>query len=278
MLRAYPRSRGATSAGRAPQHAGRGLSPLARGNHRLGAARARSAGPIPARAGQPGRPAMCGARCWAYPRSRGATARKQFGLPRSPGLSPLARGNQAHASARQQGPGPIPARAGQPVSLTVRTPEMPAYPRSRGATSKLPAVPDGGTGLSPLARGNPEHAAAVVVVPGPIPARAGQPGQAAQAPALPGAYPRSRGATRLTVRSVRRRSGPIPARAGQPIPEEEMIEPSAAYPRSRGATSGARFGMPGFGGLSPLARGNRRQLGGDARRNGPIPARAGQPV
>ena len=93
--RAYPRSRGATSAALGVYRLGEGLSPLARGN-RCSAMRAfTSMGPIPARAGQPSVTAPCWPPLWAYPRSRGATGRGIVILTTAQGLSPLARGNQA---------------------------------------------------------------------------------------------------------------------------------------------------------------------------------------
>ena len=53
-------------------------------------------------------------------------------------------------------------------------------------------------GLSPLARGNPEHEEGQPLVRGPIPARAGEPGCAKAVDFVGGAYPRSRGGTNLT--------------------------------------------------------------------------------
>ncbi len=114
MTWAYPRSRGATSALGVSAWAPEGLSPLARGNrHRQGCSSS-SAGPIPARAGQPNPYASDSSRDKAYPRSRGATGMRSCTGREGSGLSPLARGN------------PIPA--GQSVA------QRRAYPRSRGAT------------------------------------------------------------------------------------------------------------------------------------------------
>ena len=71
------------------------------------------------------------------------------------GLSPLARGNHLLGEGGFFGLGPIPARAGQPaVSKTGKT-LATAYPRSRGATRRLPRSLPHPQGLSPLARGNP---------------------------------------------------------------------------------------------------------------------------
>ena len=93
---AYPRSRGATISAFQSRARCRGLSPLARGNRESAAPSARTAGPIPARAGQPflQRLGCLGGR--AYPRSRGATTSLRFTRTWPQGLSPLARGNLSH--------------------------------------------------------------------------------------------------------------------------------------------------------------------------------------
>ncbi len=91
--RAYPRSRGATLSLSAKIWAMRGLSPLARGNHRRRDDREPPSGPIPARAGQPSQTAGRAAWRRAYPRSRGATTRWNSSITARWGLSPLARGN-----------------------------------------------------------------------------------------------------------------------------------------------------------------------------------------
>ena len=213
------------------------------------------------------------------------------------GLSPLARGNRHSLGSHDGAEGPIPARAGQPRHLSIGLMGWRAYPRSRGATSCAWILPASSYGLSPLARGNRvthhHHHSGV----GPIPARAGQPGFPDAMNKALGAYPRSRGATAVAAsnascalglsplargnqarpQDVNPWQGPIPARAGQPALNSVRPSSTRAYPRSRGAT------LPGAGkyishqGLSPLARGNRHHHEREFRRQGPIPARAGQP-
>ena len=73
------------------------------------------------------------------------------------------------------------------------------------------------------------------------------------------------------------RSGPIPARAGQPRPSACWATAHRAYPRSRGATLAGIVQRAQYQGLSPLARGNPMRESKGVRRQGPIPARAGQP-
>ena len=193
--RAYPRSRGATRLARVfPQHK-EGLSPLARGNRISNVLASKLTGPIPARAGQP----MAGfQRCGylrAYPRSRGATTVVMDVKAWQLGLSPLARGNRLRQHWSGQCNGPIPARAGQPIPVSLSDIPGGAYPRSRGATGVIFDRAPVDMGLSPLARGNPERRGLSARQPGPIPARAGQPCLAKKRACRWWAYPRSRGAT-----------------------------------------------------------------------------------
>ena len=274
-----------------------GLSPLARGNRRLSGPCCRGKGPIPARAGQPGAAALLAALPGAYPRSRGATRQPGRPIFCNRGLSPLARGNLNACRWNHADRGPIPARAGQPMQGLRRSGNHRAYPRSRGATSALPAISAAVSGLSPLARGNLRHRMALRRAVGPIPARAGQPRRLRAYPGHAGAYPRSRGATSLAsplpgcrwgLSPLARGNphglanhalclGPIPARAGQPGAATGLAHICWAYPRSRGATVGDALFRQGKKGLSPLARGNRWCGRLQCVQQGPIPARAGQP-
>ena len=70
---AYPRSRGGTINDTRWLGPHLGLSPLARGNHPSTGCQLRSAGPIPARAGEPCRLIAAMRVSRAYPRSRGGT-------------------------------------------------------------------------------------------------------------------------------------------------------------------------------------------------------------
>ena len=198
------------------------------------------------------------------------------------GLSPLARGNPHLAVAVRLVAGPIPARAGQPDRAIPVSGRMGAYPRSRGATARQRLAVTNVQGLSPLARGNRSAAAGRTRFGGPIPARAGQPCRSGPCRHALRAYPRSRGATSGWLRaglSERGLSplargnrhgarlafpyvGPIPARAGQPARAWVMGIKRRAYPRSRGATPSQVSLSPSEGGLSPLARGNRRRCNG----------------
>ncbi len=74
VSRAYPRSRGGTFGRLLFIRLRKGLSPLARGNHRAGLERLDRHGPIPARAGEPSSLQRKAFLRRAYPRSRGGTA------------------------------------------------------------------------------------------------------------------------------------------------------------------------------------------------------------
>ena len=274
-----------------------GLSPLARGNQPECCRPGRAGGPIPARAGQPIRRTRSTRPSWAYPRSRGATDIGKSDGCAIWGLSPLARGNPRRPLPQAWPPGPIPARAGQPGGPCSLSCAAWAYPRSRGATSSLPAPWALDGGLSPLARGNPGQRQHRALFRGPIPARAGQPEWLFREYPWIRAYPRSRGATvpwqmcraawpglsplargnRGSLARIEQPGGPIPARAGQPMWGRRARRALWAYPRSRGATVLHSQAVSPSKGLSPLARGNHWLPQFFSLPSGPIPARAGQP-
>ena len=294
---AYPRSHGATVPWMAPPTVIVGLSPLARGNLSGWKFLQLRCGPIPARTGQPRNPPALQPPQRAYPRSHGATRASKFQKCGRWGLSPLARGNPTKNGPLGYGPGPIPARTGQPGTSRSACLALRAYPRSHGATALLTDWGLGHWGLSPLARGNHQRHQSGRRGGGPIPARTGQPIRAGARKAVVGAYPRSHGATqRPCPRSGPARGlsplargnhdglgrcfvfeGPIPARTGQPRWPPPWPSWAGAYPRSHGATSrGARADLLPLG-LSPLARGNHTVGTPATDVMGPIPARTGQP-
>ena len=120
QIGAYPRSRGGTHDARLVAGGGRGLSPLARGNHRATRSSRAAGGPIPARAGEP----LLHLNIWiqvrAYPRSRGGTEDDNDEGSIVAGLSPLARGNPKSWVSHTLPSGPIPARAGEPRPLQIQ--------------------------------------------------------------------------------------------------------------------------------------------------------------
>ena len=236
LFGAYPRSRGGTSFSVNWIEPSMGLSPLARGNRDFQIVARGSTGPIPARAGEP--MAVPWWRCLtgAYPRSRGGTNRSMGQGIGDMGLSPLARGNLYQIGLGAALLGPIPARAGEPMTMRGSSVLLGAYPRSRGGTTRLTSTSTEHKGLSPLARGNLNELAKQAVLQGPIPARAGEPAGSSLFAFIAGAYPRSRGGTlgQGVVECIGQglsplargnqsqsvfvlpRMRPIPARAGEP--------------------------------------------------------------
>ena len=152
-------------------------------------------GPIPARAGKPATSAQANRCHGAYPRSRGETATPHRPTWSGKGLSPLARGNQSKLLTQRTKPGPIPARAGKPLSVMRCLLVSGAYPRSRGETRRETDRRTPGKGLSPLARGNQVGGKEQADIEGPIPARAGKPSTSLNHEHYLRAYPRSRGET-----------------------------------------------------------------------------------
>jgi len=82
----------------------RGLSPLARGNRAGSSWPTRSAGSIPACAGEPANGSPSNSPLRVYPRLRGGTRGGSASLLRCKGLSPLARGN-LHRAVDRHGQG-----------------------------------------------------------------------------------------------------------------------------------------------------------------------------
>ena len=90
---AYPRAGGGTAPMECRAASFMGLSPRGRGNHILERARCRQAGPIPARAGEPGSTSWRRNTRRAYPRAGGGTGIYRIEDYPAGGLSPRGRGN-----------------------------------------------------------------------------------------------------------------------------------------------------------------------------------------
>ena len=177
----------------------------------------KSAGSIPARAGEPvSLPSTGGA--WAvYPRACGGTAAGYDSLNRLPGLSPRVRGNRFRYPP-PAGPGrSIPARAGEPLRVTIASTAYPVYPRACGGTWGFQPRPAPLWGLSPRVRGNLPRYRFVDDVHRSIPARAGEPPISAPFQLRIQVYPRACGGTPVIIRGVTDLARSIPARAGEPV-------------------------------------------------------------
>ncbi len=152
---AYPRACGATRRLRGHRVPPGGLPPRVRGNRLLDAPQGVDHGPTPARAGQPPSRLTGETRAAAYPRACGATADLVDANLLGYGLPPRVRGNLDRLVRDVPGPGPTPARAGQPREIIDRLDSL--------------------DGLPPRVRGNRTALSRTLNVPGPTPARAGQP-------------------------------------------------------------------------------------------------------
>ena len=129
---AYPRPRGGAVVIAQGEVELVGLSPPARGSPRSRAGFPPVVRPIPARAGEPSRPATAHSKDSAYPRPRGGAASGIENRRHQIGLSPPARGSHCHSKAAPARPRPIPARAGEPQGAGGITSPGTAYPRPRG--------------------------------------------------------------------------------------------------------------------------------------------------
>ena len=191
--RAYPRGRGGAIVQKLPGAGRQGLSPRTRGSRRADREARGKVGPIPADAGEPGRPGKSCGWSWAYPRGRGGASTTSSGAPAIRGLSPRTRGSRLGVVLARPGVGPIPADAGEPSCAKACSCRWRAYPRGRGGapTSSPRHAPE--RGLSPRTRGSRGPRGAVLDHHGPIPADAGEPVGAHAIRRPPMAYPRGRG-------------------------------------------------------------------------------------
>ena len=151
--------------------------------------------------------------------------------------------------------GIIPARAGF-TGLRRRRRRAPAdHPRSRGVYGAPSCTGGGAPGSSPLARGLPRFRGGVPQIP------------AGSSPLARG-LPQGIGADATVYRI-------IPARAGFTRWSCPGRGRNRDHPRSRGVYKALFHRLPAGVGSSPLARGLRVVDGGQDRRRGIIPARAG---
>ncbi len=156
QLRAvYPRACGGT-AGDADHGVGvLGLSPRVRGNLVFRGVVGIAGGSIPARAGEPASPKGRKSPRTVYPRACGGTIYGICCVPCASGLSPRVRGNLDTPVDTPPSAGSIPARAGEPLYVTLSTATHGVYPRACGGTPFCRRGCAGSGGLSPRVRGNP---------------------------------------------------------------------------------------------------------------------------
>ena len=268
-----PRVRGNLAANVQPA-TWRGLSPRVRGNQSPGdAAPLVPAGLSPRVRGNPRRTCQPPAQ-GVYPRACGGTGTSGRWLSRSAwqGLSPRVRGNLGGVDRRQRHRDGVYPRACGGTLLGARCVLLRGrvYPRACGGTRWSPSVAAQQARVYPRACGGTSLVLADVsnFYIRSIPARAGEPG-------LPPAE-LSNGSIPARAGEPMRWPPTIPARAGEPEPATESAP--RVYPRACGGT-GTLFhgGRSAQCGVYPRACGGTSSMVGDARAEGSIPARAGEP-
>ena len=217
--------------------------------------------------------------------------------PISPGLSPRVRGNQAQSAGLPAGRRSIPACAGEPLGVLLRSFAKRVYPRVCGGTRHPKRAWRPLAGLSPRVRGNPRASAPSGPRRGSIPACAGEPAWSRSVKAITRVYPRVCGGTiqrcaalapslglspRVRGNHARTGSAPaargsIPACAGEPGSVAGRRWWARVYPRVCGGTGALHRRILQEWGLSPRVRGNPVHARGLAGRVGSIPACAGEP-
>ena len=206
----YPRACGGTMSRCIEGWDLQGLSPRVRGNQRCSKSVISFSGSIPARAGEPS--TRCRRTRWfrVYPRACGGTADEAAGFTLGQGLSPRVRGNRLDRREEDDIEGSIPARAGEPQSVSMSARYLRVYPRACGGTRRHHHAGAACPGLSPRVRGNLVGRRIVRQVLGSIPARAGEPTGKDLSQALLRVYPRACGGTNEMDAAITRSWGLSP--------------------------------------------------------------------
>ncbi len=153
----YPRWRGEHHKLLSRHDFSAGLSPLARGTLRPDYWLPVPARFIPAGAGNTSRLISVWIPAPVYPRWRGEHKKIKCELVQSCGLSPLARGTPFKLHVHRFGGRFIPAGAGNTTRWRCVSGAMSVYPRWRGEHLPVVETETETNGLSPLARGTPQH-------------------------------------------------------------------------------------------------------------------------
>ena len=276
MKPVYPRPRGGAPAAANTPAPGYGLSPPTRGSHRHVAAVPRSAGSIPAHAGEPTNEVGSVITHRVYPRPRGGAEFPAAEFEADHGLSPPTWGSPPVPTSAPYNIRSIPAHAGEPQRSLQREILWRVYPRPRGGAISWAAATPWSSGLSPPTRGSPPAADAERAGRRSIPAHAGEPPRSRRRPPPHRVYPRPRGGAgscfcrsspgfglspptrgspwRQAAPDLR--EGSIPAHAGEP--QQPVPPPSCTrvYPRPRGGASTESRAQQLLNGLSPPTRGS----------------------
>ncbi len=252
----YPRACGGTGDLVIGDRAGQGLSPRVRGNQLADGSVTNAKRSIPARAGEPSFGPWRLRPRGVYPRACGGTRP----TPQCPqpliGLSPRVRGNRVSAAEEAAEDRSIPARAGEPSSITHNRLSTAVYPRACGGTLHDGVDTVQARGLSPRVRGNLATSRTASPRAGSIPARAGEPCHQPNSVPARRVYPRACGGTLPPAEQRPRAQGlsprvrgnlhrrdahachgwSIPARAGEPQSPGLPACAQRVYPRACGGT------------------------------------------
>ena len=171
----HPRSRGGSPRSRRASICAKGPSPLTRGILQDQMRRVRTAGSIPAHAGDQNCYASSGRRAGVHPRSRGGSGVQRTNSVMVRGPSPLTRGIPEWYGLSERVERSIPAHAGDPSSKALLVKRGGVHPRSRGGSGGELASAVAGAGPSPLTRGIPERSRCGRSRCRSIPAHAGDP-------------------------------------------------------------------------------------------------------
>ena len=191
-----------------------GPSPRGRGNHVLIVVVQVLARTIPARAGEPILIAGTLRIIWDHPRAGGGTAPSATRLDIMAGPSPRGRGNHRLTINWRIFRGTIPARAGEPGSLSGMSSLLGDHPRAGGGTVGAQQHLRFQGGPSPRGRGNRPRGSRCRRPPGTIPARAGEPQYCRAFHQFAGDHPRAGGGTPRKVGQVFPAMGPSPRGRG----------------------------------------------------------------
>ena len=296
-LEDYPRVCGGAAYIPVMYQSGKGLSPRVRGSRVGGIGGGEIVGIIPACAGEPCWTCAGTGRAWDYPRVCGGAIRQAIVLMTRKGLSPRVRGSPASRKHTRAIWGIIPACAGEPASETMYSAHTRDYPRVCGGAGQVIFKPRTRKGLSPRVRGSRSMFDNARSSAGIIPACAGEPSSGLMARLATRDYPRVCGGavsassfrTSAQGLSPRVRGSPsaprrrtrgrriIPACAGEPRPCRARPGSVWDYPRVCGGAQLWRSSRRVWRGLSPRVRGSRKTGAGRGRRQGIIPACAGEP-
>ena len=231
-----------------------GSSPLSRGIRGPHPGRIRSAGIIPALAGNTNQRFRVTFQRSDHPRSRGeylGVFPSQRGFR---GSSPLSRGIHAIAALRPQYVRIIPALAGNTCSRRGRLLRLTDHPRSRGEYPRRPANPGRSAGSSPLSRGIQGRQDRRNQPLRIIPALAGNTMRCCPAGSVPWDHPRSRGEYLCQVDGPRAKRGSSPLSRGIPPTTPPPLPILGIIPALAGNTT-MSLSSPKLGRDHPRSRG-----------------------